>query len=298
VSPLNRSKVIDRSKIRQERSKTREERRQNDDDQFDHTNSGIKGVFFDGLKDKTLTQVLDVDNKYHRKTPTEEQISTIAEPGSSYFSHTTLPSSSSEDKAESLVACLKEQNAKTENIKVVGCDGTNVNMGHTAGVIRRLEETFERSLQWLACLLHANELPLRHLLQSLDGTTTGPHGFFGSTGKRLVTCSEQPVSSFEPAQLTEQLSNVDPKELSTDQRYLLEMCNSISKGECSVYLAMRNTGCLNHSRWLMTGNRILRLFVSDKEPSENVKTLVTFIIRVYSFDVVWHKCPAFMQRWS
>lgn len=97
-----------------------------------------------------------------------------------------------------------------------------------------------------------------------------------------MTCSEQPVSSFEPVQLTEQLSNVDPKELSTDQRYLMEICNSIRIGECGVDLAMRNPGCLNHSRWLTTANRILLLYVSDKKPSENLKTLVTYIIRVYA----------------
>lgn len=168
VSSIDRSKVIDRSKIRRERSKTREKLQQNDD-QFDHT--GIEGVFFDGRKDQTLTQVLGVDNKYHRKTVTEEHISIIAEPGSSYFSHTTPPSGSSKDITESLVASLKERNAKTDNIKVVGCDGTNVNTGHKAGVIRRLEETFEHPLQWLVCLLHTNELPLRHLFEALDGAT-------------------------------------------------------------------------------------------------------------------------------
>lgn len=177
---------------------------------------------------------------------------------------------------------MKERNAQTENIKVVGCDGTNVNTGHIAGIIRRLEETFQHPLQWLVCLLHTNELPLRHLFHALDGATTGPRGFSGSIGKRIATCSEHPVSSFVPVQLNEQLSNVDPKMLSTDQRYLLEMCNSISKGECSIDLAMRNPGCVNHSRWLTTANRILRLYVSEKEPTENLKTLVTFIIRVYA----------------
>src|SRR6218665_2060583 len=78
------------------------------------------------------------------------------------------------------------------------------------------------------------------------------------------------------------MSNVDPKELSTDQRYLMEICNSISIGECGVDLALRNPGCLNHSRWLTTANRILLLYVSDKKPSENRKTLVTYIIRVYA----------------
>jgi len=257
VSLLDRSKVFDRSKIHRERSKAREKLRQSDDDQFDHTNSGIEGVFFDCRKEKTLTQVLQVNNKYHRQTLMEEHISIIAEPDFWYFTHTTPPSGSSENIAESCVASLKERNAKTESKKVVRCDGTNVNTGHTAGVIRQLEETFERPLQWLVSQLHVNKLPLRYLFQSLDGATTDPHEFSGSIGKRLVTCSKQPVSSFEPVQLAVQLSNVDPKEFSTDQRYLLEMCNSISKGECSIDLAMRNPGCLNHSRWLTTGNRIL-----------------------------------------
>jgi hypothetical protein len=65
-----------------------------------------------------LTQVLGIDNKYHRKTLTEEHISIIAEPGSSYFSHTTPSSGSSKDIADSLVTCLKEQNAKIEDIKL------------------------------------------------------------------------------------------------------------------------------------------------------------------------------------
>src|SRR6218665_545329 len=139
-SPIDRSKVIDRSKIRRERRKNRKELQLNGD-QFDHY--GIEGIFFDGRKDQTLTQVLGVDNKYHRKTLTEEHISIVSEPGSSYVSHTTLQSGSSKDITESLVASLKDLNAKTQNLNVVGCDGTNVSTGHTAGVIRRLEESFE-----------------------------------------------------------------------------------------------------------------------------------------------------------
>src|SRR6218665_2399199 len=187
-------------KIRRERRENRKEFQQNSD-QFDH--SGIEGIFFVVRKDQTLTQVIGVNNKYHRKTLMEEHISIVAEPGSSYFSHTTPQSGSSKDITESLVASLKELNAKTQNLKVVGCDGTNVSTGHTAGVIRRLEESFEHTLQWLVCLLHANELPLRHLFEALDGATTGPRGFSESLGKRLVTYSEQPLSSFEPVQLTE-----------------------------------------------------------------------------------------------
>ena len=59
-------------------------------------------------------------------------------------------------------------------ILAVGCDGTNVNTGQIAGVIRRREESFNHPLQWLVCLLHASELPLRHLFVTFDGATTSP----------------------------------------------------------------------------------------------------------------------------
>ena len=130
---------------------------------------------------------------------------------------------------------------------------------------------------WYACSMPIScpwAIYLRH-------STTGPQGFSGSIGKeRLVTWSEQPVSSFESEQLTELnfnsfWSNEDQKELNTDQRYLLEMCNIFSIGECSIDLAMWNSDCLNHSRWLKTANRILWLYVSDKKPSDNLKMLVT-----------------------
>src|SRR6218665_830835 len=126
----------------------------------------------------------------------------------------------------------------------------------------------------------------------------GPRGFSGSIGKRLVTRSEQCVSLFEPVQLTEQLSNVDPKELSTDQRYLMEICNSISIGECGVDLAMRNPGCLNHSRWLTTANRILRLYVSDKKTIRESEDAGDVHHSRICSNVVCHKSPLVMQRRS
>src|SRR6218665_913363 len=121
-----------------------------------------------------LTQVLGVENKYQRKTLTEEHTSIVTEPGSSYFSHTTPQSGFSKDTTESLVVSLK---------------------------------SFEHPLQWLAhvCLLHANELPLRHLFEALDGATTGPSGFSGSIGKRLVTCSLRRVMKARAAHNSGQL---------------------------------------------------------------------------------------------
>ena len=48
-----------------------------------------------------------------------------------------------------------------KDIVVVGCDGTNVNVGHMKGCIPYLERLLGRPVEWNICLLHANELPLR-----------------------------------------------------------------------------------------------------------------------------------------
>ena len=45
---------------------------------------------------------------------------------------------------------------------------------------------------------------------------------------------------------------------------------------------MQNPGCLNHSRWQTTANRILRLYTSDKNSSKKPQVLNMFIIRVYT----------------
>jgi hypothetical protein len=66
---------MDRSQIRRERSKTRENLQQND--QFDRT--GIQGVFFDGRKDQTLTQVLGIGTTT-TEIPPRKNTYTIAEP--------------------------------------------------------------------------------------------------------------------------------------------------------------------------------------------------------------------------
>jgi len=118
-------------------------------------------------------------------------------------------------------------------LMAIGCDETNVNTGATGGVIRLLEQQFRRPLQWLVCLLHASELPLRHLIKKLDGVTQGPSGFSGVIGKALTTCEDLPIMQFSPIQL-ENCPCLDDVELSTDQQYLYDMSSVISSGHWGV----------------------------------------------------------------
>ena len=52
---------------------------------------------------------------------------------------------------------------------------------------------------WLICLLHTNELPLRHLIIELDGPTLSNNKWSGDIGKLLDTVTELEVDvNFKP----------------------------------------------------------------------------------------------------
>jgi len=175
---------------------------------------------------------------------------------------------------------LETNNIVTSEIVAIGCDGTVLNTGFKTGVIRQIEKHLKKPIQWFICQLHANELPLRHLFQHLDGKTSGPNGFSGSLGKQLEICHKLPIVEFARIESNLPYLKIEV-ELSTDQKYLYEMCLSISNGNCSIDLSRRNPGKQAHSRWLTTANRILRLYISMQSPTENFKILTEFILKVY-----------------
>ena len=72
-----------------------------------------------------------------------------------------------------------------DSLNVIGCDGTKTNTRAKGGVIAAIEKSLGKPLQWSVCLLHLNELPLRHLMQYLDGVTSGSQSFSGQIGKEL-----------------------------------------------------------------------------------------------------------------
>ena len=80
-------------------------------------------------------------------------------------------------------------------------------------------------------------------------------------------------------------------DLSTDQKYGYVMVNAIRTGVLSVDLANMDIGPVNHSRWLTTANRFMRLYVSKHgfkgKNLTNLKLIVEFIVGVYY--TLWFK---------
>lgn len=176
--------VIDRSKIRRERHATRQINTEL------HNRDCGEALYFDGKIDKTLKIF---GNK--TKQCKEEHIVLVREPNSEYVGHITPASGSAQHTTEAIIDFFDHDLSK---LLAVGSDGTAVNTGPHGGIIRLLELEINRPVQWIICLLHFNELPLRAYFKFLDGETSGPKNYIGPIGKAIVECEKIPPVDFIP----------------------------------------------------------------------------------------------------
>lgn len=131
VSERKSELVVDKNKIRRALAKNREKV----EIQRNAENMYLEGLYFDGRKDQTLFQL-----EGRRVKKLEEHISLIQEPGSQYFGHVSVKTSSkAADLANGLISFINERQVDMSKLNVIGCDGTNTNTGWKGGVIRLLE---------------------------------------------------------------------------------------------------------------------------------------------------------------
>ena len=128
---------------------------------------------FYGKKDNTLSAT-QKGSKISKTIIKEEHYTILGEPGSKYLGHVTPKSGAAESISNKIIDFLGDN---VSEIEAIGCDGTVINTGRKHGVIARVEQVLGRPVRWLVCPLHANEIPLRHLIMALDGKSTGPSSF-------------------------------------------------------------------------------------------------------------------------
>ncbi|GBL87561.1 hypothetical protein AVEN_165169-1 [Araneus ventricosus] len=137
ISEKDKSLVIDKSKIRREKQKTRQAIGQIMDRLI-----VTKGIYFDGRKDNTIFQE-KIGTKIYRRIRKEEHISVIREPGGQYIGHVTPASGIGSDIAKCILKYLEENNVNINELEAIGCDGTATNLGWKNGVICNIELKLE-----------------------------------------------------------------------------------------------------------------------------------------------------------
>lgn len=98
----------------------------------------------------------------------------------------------------------------------------------------------------------------------------------------MQKCETFPLAKYKSIEIELALPCLDFKDLSTDQRYLFEMCHAVVNGVCPTDLVNRSPGKLNHARWLTFANRILRLYVGTENHSQNLVILTQYVVKAYA----------------
>ena len=135
--------------------------------------------------------------KSYRKKVKEEHVALVQEVGAEYMGHYSVTCGFAEGISKGLFQYAEENNIDLKDLVAIGCDGTVVNTGEKGGAIRMIELKLNKPVHHFICQPHANELPLRHLVEKLDGKTSGPHGFTGPIGKLLNNYENLPIVAFE-----------------------------------------------------------------------------------------------------
>ena len=122
--------------------------------------------------------VTDDKGKHHPRTIMEDHITLVSEPGGVYLGHVTPKGKDAVSTADAVYEVL-EEHGLLNTLQYVGGDSTNVNTGAVGGAMYLLEKRLKRRLVRLVCQLHTNELPLRHVIEDIDGPTSGKNSFAG-----------------------------------------------------------------------------------------------------------------------
>ena len=283
---LTNDNKLDRMKISRERDRARKMNIA----KLDECSKNLICIGFDGRRDQTkhIETLMSEDGSKSKSVTRcimEEHISCTIEPSGKYLNHFSPKTSRAKDISEELVTLIQD-NGSSKSITSLLCDGCAVNTGVNGGIIRRLELYLCRPLQWLICLLHCNELPFKDIFKYLDGITQGPGSYSGPIGKKIVgDVHKMPIVKYEAIPgLLKTYTDACIKSLSSDQKYLYFICHAVQDGVLpkDTTLLSRSPGMMHEARWLTKANRIMRLYISEANPTKSLQRLAFFIVSYYA----------------
>ncbi len=238
----------------------------------------LKSLYFDGKKSATKTVIVNSTGTLKQLSVIKEHLVLIKEPGNQYISFVTPDTANAENCFKAIIEKLESMGIDLDELKVLGSDGCVVNVGHISGIMTRIETYLGRPLQRAICLLHLGELPFKKLYEFLFGKCNGPTDF-ASIGPELKECHNYPVAPFKKIAVKYPKMQLDG--LSNDQRYLFLMALAVKSGSVPQELAQYKPGPLNLARWLTLASRILRFYVSQSDPSPELKIITNYVMKVY-----------------
>ena len=148
----------------------------------------------------------------------------------------------------------------------------------------------------MICMLHLNELPLRHIFVDLDGPTASNNTFQGVIGKLLPQVEDLDWSKrIQKVQIGPGIADLTDEvasDLSSDQRMLYLAFVSVWTGVIREELYSLTPGPISHSRWLTLCVKVLILHLKEYglkgKIKKNLLLLVKFLMSNYI--PMWFSC--------
>lgn len=272
--------VVDKSKLRRSHK-----RKFSEMDEWTAEFGG--GLYYDSRKDESKVHSKKADEhgklRYYRSTVKESHYSLVSQPEGLFLGY-VVPEGGTADKVSKTISSFLKDKNMFDVLIALGSDGENLNVGADGGINYYIEAELGRPLHWFVCLLHTNELPLKNLINKLDGKTTSSNTFSGPVGKSLENVS-LPVVKFKRFRRAEKIPEIPEiafKKLSNDQMYLYRIVNALVTGDFPKSLANLKIGPLNHSRWITTASRICKIYATTLKPSKTLQDFTSYIVNVYA----------------
>ena len=100
-------------------------------------------------------------------------------------------------------------------MEAIVLDNTSANTGVDNRLVVTIEKLLNRGIHLIGCVLHQNELPLRHVIAEIDGKSNDPKKYKGPIGQKVSADDLNDLAIFEIVPIHSEIdSYVNPDILS------------------------------------------------------------------------------------
>lgn len=250
----------------------------------------VTRIGFDERVDKTKV-VVGMGSKGHKRfeLQKEEHCAVVIYPKAEYAGHVVPRDGRAVTLAGQLHEFTERQRIFWEMIRTLISDGCEKMVGWITGVHASLEKIHGRPFARLICFFHHLEKSFETMFLFYSGHTTGPSSYSGDVGKAIKgIVHREPIVAFEVLAISALLLLLDSVSdetfcnLSTDHQTFLGLVRIVITGAVDQRWAERRIGPMVTSWFTTTEARVLRAWLSDLDPSFEMRRITRYLVFVWA----------------
>ena len=219
------------------------------------------------------------------ETKKQEHCAIILYPEGDYVGHVVPEAGSGSSLAKSVQSFSERRKILLTKLRALITDGCMKMVGWRTGFHAALEKLLGKPLHRIICEFHHLEKSFEKILLLYAGHTTSPTDLALPIGKSIKgDVHKLPVAKFEVMAhpLLVELIDSTPedvfKEFNNDHQVFVMLIRMVASGTVDIRWFRMRIGQLLHSRWTTTQARSVREYLSDPDPSFELKRIVFYLV--------------------